>query len=312
MPKSNRFLLIKAWGGGGFWSAMEHVSGELLIAELTDRIPVIFWGADSLYASETPLFKDAFTMYFQPVSNYSIEDVINEHYTYYPSRWNCYNLRFPDTIDLGDLEDVPSRFSRPENVLVSNVHTALYYFESMINESHPVHGLEFEDKHRYIYNKYFKLQSYLSDEIENFYLKNMKHKHPILGVHVRGSDKILERPHLHQLNASYFPEIDSYLKNNPAASIFLLTDSEMILKQYQELYGDKIIHTDSMRTPDENFPVHYGLPYYNKRQKGIDIIKDTYLALKCDHFIGAIYSNVSLAISRLKDWSEGTITLIPE
>lgn len=311
MSTSNRFLLIKSWGCG-FWSAMEHVSGELLIAELTDRTPVIFWGADSLYASDNPIFKDAFTMYFLPVSNYTIEDVINEHYTYYPSRWNRYNLRLPGAVILADLDDVPSRFSRHENVLVSSIHTALHYFESMINESHPVHGLGFEDKHRYIYNKYFKLQPYLSDEIEKFYLKSMKHKHPILGVHVRGSDKIKERPHLQQLNASYFPEIDSHLKNDPTASIFLLTDSEIILKKYKELYGDKIIHTDAVRTTDDNVSVHSDLPYCNKRQKGIDIIKDTYLALKCDHFIGASYSNVSLAISRLKDWSKGTITLIPE
>jgi hypothetical protein len=71
--ESNRFLLIKAWGCG-FWSDVSHVAGQLLIAELTDRIPVIFWGTGSLYASENPLVKDAFIMYFLPVSNYSVYD----------------------------------------------------------------------------------------------------------------------------------------------------------------------------------------------------------------------------------------------
>jgi hypothetical protein len=311
MVENNRFLLIKGWGMG-FWSAIEHVSGQLLIAELTNRIPVVFWGADSLYASEAPLVKEAFTMYFMPVSQYTIDVLEKENFTYFPFRWNYRNIRFPGEVHLSDLDDVPSLFSRSENVLVSNIHTAIHYFEHLIKEEHPVYGLDFHEKHRYIFHKYFKLQPYLSNEIEKFYNENLKDKHPILGVHVRGNDKIVERPHLNQLNASYFPEIDKYLNNNPTASIFLLTDSVRVLEKYQEIYGDKVIHTDSIRTSDENESVHHGLPYYNKRQKGIEIVKDTYLATKCDHFIGASYSNVSLAVFRLKKWPEGTITLMPE
>ncbi len=41
MP-SDRFLLIKSWGCG-FWSDVDHVMGQLLVAEITNRIPVIYW-----------------------------------------------------------------------------------------------------------------------------------------------------------------------------------------------------------------------------------------------------------------------------
>lgn len=310
-----RFLLIRAWGCG-FWSAMEHVSGQLLIAELANRIPVIYWGAESLYAADRPLEEDAFTMYFLPVSNYSIEDIENVFFTYFPTKWKYVNVRYPVPITYLDLLNHPqetlSFFNRTENVLVSQLHTDIHLYKHLINESHPAYGLDFHDIHRYFYQKYFKLQSSLEDEIEQFYQKHMKDRHPILGVHVRGSDKIRERPHLHQLNASYTPEIENYMNNNPTASIFLLTDSEAILASYKNKYGDRIINTDSIRTLDDRFSVHYDLNQYSKRQKGIDVLKDTYLALKCDHFIGAIYSNVSLAIFRLKNWPEGSITLIPE
>jgi hypothetical protein len=311
MVDNDQFLLIKAWNMG-FWSAIEHVSGALLMAELTNRIPVIFWGAESLYASEAPLIKDAFTMYFMPVSQYTISDLEKGTFTFFPVRWNYLNIRFPGEVHVSDLDDVPSLFSRPETVLVSNIHTAIHYFEHMIKEDHPVHGMDFHEKHRYIYNKYFKLQPYLSDQIEKFYNEKMKDKYPILGVHVRGNDKVLERPHLQQLNEAYFPEIDKYLQINPSASIFLLTDSVKVLEKYKELYGDKVIHTDSLRSSNENESVHHGLQHYSKMVKGIDIIKDTYLATKCDQFIGASYSNVSLAIYRLKEWPEGTIVLMPE
>lgn len=57
------FFTIKAWGNR-FWSDVSHFEGQLLIAELTNRIPIIYWGVDSVYASEKPIIKDAFTMYF--------------------------------------------------------------------------------------------------------------------------------------------------------------------------------------------------------------------------------------------------------
>lgn len=53
MNKNNCFLLIKSWKCG-FLLAMEHVTGQLLVAELTNRTPVTFWEGDSLYASERP------------------------------------------------------------------------------------------------------------------------------------------------------------------------------------------------------------------------------------------------------------------
>jgi hypothetical protein len=37
---------------------------------------------------------------------------------------------------------------------------------------------------------------------------------------------------------------------------------------------------------------------------------DTYLATRCDRFIGLGYSNVSLYASYLKDWPAGSCTLL--
>ncbi|MEJ9230869.1 O-fucosyltransferase family protein [Peribacillus butanolivorans] len=311
MSQNERFLLIKAWGSG-FWSDMSHIAGQLLIAELTDRIPVVYWGADSLYASEDPEVKDAFTMYFLPMSNYIVDHLVNEK-SYYPIRWNGGNLRSPGIRNPTDLEHlaIAEVFRRPETVLVSNFHIYVNYLTQWIGPNHYAYGWGIEDIYSHLYQKYFNLQPYLSAEIEDFYLKNMKNNHPILGVHIRGSDKIIECQNLHELNDYIYPRaIDSYLNKNSTASIFFLTDSESILSRYKRLYGNKLIYTDCIRTPDENLPVHRLLPFYNKRQKGIDIIKDTYLATKCDYFIGNKTSNVSIAVDRLKAWPKETITLL--
>ncbi len=49
--------------------------------------------------------------------------------------------------------------------------------------------------------------------------------------------------------------------------------------------------------------------YREKRRKGIEVIKDTYLASKCDFFIGNGYSNVSYAVRRIRDWPEDHMIL---
>ncbi|MEB2628198.1 O-fucosyltransferase family protein [Peribacillus frigoritolerans] len=287
MKNNECFLLIKAWGSG-FWSDVSHVAGQLLIAELTNRIPIIFWGVDSGYASEKPIIKDAFSMYFLPVSNYSVNDLKNKNYTFFPSKWNQGNLHRGDLKDLSDLTEnsIGNVFRSCENVIVSNIHIYVNYLIQWINKSHPLYGLDIEDIYKYLYQKHLTLQPYLFNEIEDFYSKNMKNKHPILGVHIRGSDKIHECPNLQEINNSYQQKIDSYLLDNPHSSIL-------------------------NRTPFDHVSVHNGGVHYdNTKQKGIEIIKDTYLAMKCDHFIGNHSSNVSVAISRLKSWAPKTITLL--
>ena len=53
-----RYLLSKAWGYG-FWSDVSHVLGCLLLSEITDRVPVVHWGANSLYggSADTDAFE---------------------------------------------------------------------------------------------------------------------------------------------------------------------------------------------------------------------------------------------------------------
>ena len=65
-----RFLLIKA-RGYGFWSDVSHVLGALLLAVMTGRIPVTYWGYNSRFTEGSG--RDAFELYFKPVSEFAIE-----------------------------------------------------------------------------------------------------------------------------------------------------------------------------------------------------------------------------------------------
>jgi len=310
IPKDERFLLIKPWSAG-FWGDMHDVQSKLLLAEITNRHPIVFWGEDSLYSVGENY--NSFEQYFFRVSDYSIGDVVSDKYTYYPPTWKFFNIfqREP-TKGYSNGQFLYREFINfincDTNVLVSDFWHPLSQYMPWIKEDHPAYGLSEDDVYRYIHKKYIKLQPDIVDEIEEFYHIHMA-TGPILAVHIRSGIKINEVPHLCELNAQYSQEIDSYLKDNPSSRIFLLTDDEEILEQYKQMYGDILIYTDCERKTVNDIELCIK-SFPNRRRKGIDIIKDTYLACKCDHFIGNGHSQVSIAISRLKLWENERIKLL--
>ena len=320
-PKDGRFLLIKQWGYG-FWSDMEDVQSKLLLAEITNRHPIVFWGKDSLYSVGENY--NSFELYFLPISDCSVGDVVNDKYTYYPPIWNFSNVfqtdpnRFSQTY-----RDLSSFINSDANVLVSDVHNFMHKIMPWIQEGHPAYGTTDDidelyhtrletgivlDAHRYIINKYLKLQPDIVAEIDEFYHTHME-TGPILAVHIRAGVKLNEDPHWSEVIAQYPYEIDCYLKDNPSARIFLLTDDDAILEQYKQMYGDILIYTDCTRKSINDESELCLKIFPDRRRKGIEIIKDTYLACKCDSFIGYWNSNVSRAINRLKVWEKDKIKM---
>ncbi len=307
MPK-DRFLLIKSWGCG-FWSDVDHVMGQLLAAEVTNRIPVIYWGSNSLYAGDFQA--NAFDLYFEPVSNFTIQDIAWPGYTYYPPIWNSKNIMVEDLDKIAwAYRNLGDMMSADASVLVSDVHYFIRPIIPYIPKDHWAYGMTAHQIYRGLFDKYLKLKPDIEAEIQDFYNTNLKDKGLLLGVHIRGGDKVREVENLARLNKRYYIEINRYIRKYGIKKILLLTDCEDIIKEFQRRYGDMLVFTDCRRGQlnDTNNAAHLQ-NYHNKRRKGIEIIKDTYLAAKCDFFIGNGYSNVSYTVKRLKDWPEDHIQL---
>ncbi|MDD2620052.1 MAG: O-fucosyltransferase family protein [Syntrophomonadaceae bacterium] len=310
-PKDERFLLIKHIGGG-FWSDIHDVQSKILLAEITNRHPVVYWGWENCYYTLGEDY-NSFEQYYLPVSDYSIGDVVNDKYTYYPPTYKFFNVFREDrTKWTGIYRDVPSFINCDTNVLVSDLNCCvnsllMHQILPWVKEDHPAYGLTEDEVFRYINNKYMKLRPDIVDEIEEFYHNHME-TGPILAVHVRAGAKLNEDSHWSEVNAEYPHEIDCYLKDNPSARIFLLTDDEIVLEQYKQMYGDILIYTDCSRKTINDYELCVKA-FPDNRRKGIEIIKDTYLACKCDYFIGNVRSNVSMAVKRLKDWEKDKIKM---
>lgn len=305
---SDRFLLIKAWGWG-FWADMDHLIGQLLVAELTNRIPIVCWGTNSLYCDTIGV--NAFDLYYEPVSPYTLRDIARPDFTYYPPIWNSKNLMVED-IDkltyvyrsLGDL------MACNANVVVSDVHYFARPIMEFVKKDHWAYGLTPIQIYRRLIQKYLKLKPDILAEINQFEAEVLTPNRPVVGVHIRGTDKVQEVDNLAALNRQYQTEINRFLKKYHANKIFLITDSKKILEDYKKTYGSLIITTDSNRSEGNAVDKPTQLENYrNRRRKGIEILNDTYLAARCDYFVGNGYSNVSYSVKRLRDWPDAHITL---
>ncbi len=307
MP-NERFLLIKAWGCG-FWSDVDHVMGQLLAAEITNRIPIIYWGPNSLYAES---FKsNAFDLYFEPVSKYTIYDIMKPEYTYFPPIWRYDNLMVEDLDKIAWLNrNLGELLGSDANVVVSDIHYFLRPLISYIPKDHWAYGLTAHSIYRVLFDKYLKLKPDIEQEIQEFYDEKLKNQGALLSVHIRGGDKVREVENLSHLNKQYHKKIREFIDRYKIKRLLLLTDCEEILQEFQKTYGSMVVFTDCRRgllgaTNDAPHLQNYS----HKRRKGIEIIKDTYLAANCDFFIGNGYSNVSYTVKRLKDWPEQNIIL---
>ncbi len=272
--EQDKFLLINTTGDG-FWYDMHHTLSNLLLAELTQRIPVIYWGSKSMYSTEDA--SNAFEQYFLPLSKYGMDELVEN-------------------------------INHNENIEIANKYTDIDSIICRMDEACPYFGLNSVEVYRIMLKKYIRLRPEVEKEIDDFYTINMKGK-DIISVHIRGSDKILEVSHLHELNKLYPAKINNYLKERPEACIFLMTDCKDILAEYKNIYGDRLINTDCKRVLKNGGGVHFQ-EYVNNKLKGIEIIKDTWLAAKSDYFIGNGFSNVSRAVCELKDWQNQNVTLL--
>lgn len=304
----DHYLLIKAWGFG-FWSDLDHVLGQLLLADITGRTPIVHWGSNSLFRDADT--RNAFESFFEPVSDRTVDDLSQARYSYFPKKWNAQNLTQED---LGRWSGPDARLSglyflnRDENVAVSDFHTKVHDLMPWIPADSEYHGLSRHAIYRRLVDKYIHLQPRLQALVEQQWQTHFKGKH-WLAVHVRGSDKVHEMKHLDLVNESYFAHIDMILQVNPSLSIFLLTDSTTVIDQFKARYPDRILTLDCQRS-DSSTGVHYS--GHSGTELGEQVILDSWLAAHCDFFLGNGGSNVSVGIRHLKAWQDGTYFLIGE
>ena len=305
--KNTKYLLIKAWGYG-FFSDVGHVLGQLLISELTERLPIVYWGKNSLFGDGTEV--NAFEHYFESFSKLSINEFQKNTFSYWPPKWNNANLKSKEVNKWqGPYSRIAGQYllNRPENVVISDFHSGIIDIKPWIPSNHPLFKLSINEIYYYLVNKYLHPKTLIKKRVDSF-LHNKLMKSAFIAVHARGSDKALELKNLNSVNKQYEDIIDKKILLDPSLKIFLMTDDTRILNRYYELYGDKVIVTKSQRT-NNNTGVHYKNSS-NSLELGLEVMTDVYIAAKAKTFIGNGWSNTSQIVRYLKRWSEKDIHFI--
>lgn len=308
-----RVLVIKAWGYG-FCSDLDHVLGGLLVAELSGRVPIVHWGAGSLFRDEGD--ENAWPRFFAPVSKLSLEEVVGtaeapKPVSYYPPKWNAVNIREGQVNQFegpGGRTPAFMLLSQREDVAVSDFHASVAGLAPWIRPNSPFAGKPLAHIYRTLVQKYLRPSAEVTSRVEAFAQAYFNAPF-ILGVHARGGDKPVEDPELMARNKETPALVDGILAKHPQAKIFLLTDDTSLAAQYAARYGDRLITTDCTRTSSAK-GVHYH-QQESRTRLGIEVLVDMYLATRCHNFIGVGSSNVSAMIDHLKDWGPGTIDLRP-
>lgn len=292
-----RYLVIREWGFG-FWSDISHMLGALLLAEATGRIPVTWWGSQSLFSDGGD--EDAFQRYFQPVSNVHLENLPSE---FFPPRWNGANLKTTTQAKWQGRTGPVYFLNRPERVAVCDFFAAVPNILPWLPPTHMLYGKTVEAAYRHLAEKYLRPRAEIIAACNTFFECELAGA-PFVAAHLRGTDKFREDDSLKDTNA----QILNVLEQAPSGQrILLLTDDERCLTMARERFGRRIAATDCRRGNGET-GIH--LAKSDPLQTGREAMVDAYLALRAGRFIGNGLSNVSAMIAVLKDWPAGACTLI--
>ena len=304
---AERFLLIKAWGYG-FWSDVSHVLGQLLVAEITGRTPVVHWGANSLFGDRTAA--NAFEFYFEPISKISAADLQRKDFDFWPPKWNRNNLLANELNKWGGPYSRIAglyELGRSETVVVSDFFTNAADLIPWIPEGHHLHGMPVDQVWLYLVRQYLYPKKEVMHAVDSFYDQHLGSP-DFMSVHMRGSDKVIEAKNLDELNMQYKAVIDRHLSSHGFRKIFLMTDDSRLLDFFRQTYGNKVITTECQRTDSTKGVHHLGVS--DRRQLGTEVMVDVYLAARARVFVGNGTSNPSLFVRYLKDWPEDAVNLV--
>jgi len=300
-----RYLLIREWSQG-FWSDVDHVLGMCLLAEIAGRIPLVWWGAQSRFSASSS--GNAWEQFFEPVSHATIADL--GPLGRFPAKWQGQPLTGPvrnrwsgEGSRLVGLE----LLDRDEEVVVSDFHTGMKALLPWLPAWHALAGASLQDAYRSLVRKYLRPRAAILAEAERFAAAHFGAR-PLIGVHVRGSDKVEEVSGLEAILGRYFEDLEARLRARPEAGLFLLTDDERVRAYYAQRYGARLLCTPFARS-SSNVGVHY-LAGRDPARTGVEVMVDAYLAARCDEFIGLGFSNVSLYVSYMKAWPPGSCQLL--
>lgn len=288
----SRFLVLKA-PPVGLGSLMVTTICGKIYAQLTNRIPIVLWRQNCLYyeptsSSSSSQLDNAFEYFFETISDCAITEILGKQYSYYPNCWNDENI-LDDTLMQ---ENEQAHFRLPvelnfpgseADVLVVTEYPGITSYLPNLMATHDCFKnlTELEILSKYFYNQ-LHLNSRMRSQVEQFCQKHLAGQEKI-GLRIRRTDfaAIKATPS----DSTYVNAVNTHTANLAKSyKIFLATDCAKTLDKFRQIYRDRLVYTDCIRS-DNSSAIH--LTKGNHRIKGEQMLLDLYVLAACDYFIGS-------------------------
>ena len=307
--KSNdRFLLIHSWGSGlGF--DLLYLLKQLMVAELTGRKPIIYWGNNSLYNDHPE--KDCFTDYFEDVSRATLKQLDSLHKDCYPEYWRERELtdhlrrtRWRDKRN-GQQYNMTGLYflNRDEGLLVSGEFTTIKTLLPWIPKTHRLYGLSVTQIYSDLMKKYIKPKRFLQRVADDFVSKKINDG-DFIGIHLRGTDKKQEKQSndIESINNGLIEQVD---KLDSSLLIFVMTDDIRQIKIMRERFGDRVKSIDVTRSDGDELGVHHTAQ--DKAKIAHEVIVDMLIAAQAKYFFGCGFSYLACCVEAMRGDSKITV-----
>jgi hypothetical protein len=145
----------------------------------------------------------------------------------------------------------------------------------------------------YFIKKYIKVKPNLQQKIDDFI--KLKFGQHTIATHYRGCDKSSEAPRVHYSVIS--DEVKKHIKYD--SKIFVASDEQAFIQYMVNCFGNKVIYTDAIRSPNHD-PIHHhdGHAMSNPYKLGEDAVIDCYLLSRSNTLIRT-FSNLSSSAANI-------------
>lgn len=319
-------MLIRGFGCG-FWGEVTHVAINAALAEITGRIPLVYWGHEVRYRKEAD--GNAWDLFFEPLSDAGMLELRVEQDHIFPGHWTAASLFGSEHLrGLKILSGNPhgisaiSAVNRAEAVVVADGYVEMRDVLAWAPPGHPWRQVDPVTVYQEIFARLIRPRPHIAQSIGQIG-SDLFAGLPVIAVHVRAQSGGKDGESIEKTGAtaaSYFAKIDDWLAERPDFMLFLLTDVHDALDAFRQRYGKRVLALDRMRMSHPSFGQSAAnLPTTSDvgcaseldgYQLGLEVLVDAYLAAACDRFIGDGASAVSCSIVNLKAWKAEDIALV--
>ncbi len=298
MNQANKYLLVK--GTSGIGNRIFALATAILYSQITKRQLVVDW-TDTSYGGSDNF--NSFSFFFDCPVNQELT-VLPQTDDIFPEVW-IGNLKMTfggmkqklkeEGLNKNQISCQVTKIDDPQQILVFCSYThriELMKRQKYLTGEFANYGrLNRQQILRKLIRENIKINKNLTREFDQF-IKDKFGDYNI-GVHIRYSDMKVPVEEIYKL-------VGKQLKKKPQATVFLATDSQMIMEEFKQKFNNVIIAEKWF--PPSGARLHQNWDECQNRLKnGIEALRDIYLLSQCQSLIFSSQSSFGYLASILKD-----------